>query len=1097
VKRTFPKISSEETATQRGFDVFKAKSEQICSELEDWYYTIKDVISLNEKTLAVLLGFARNLSCLEECNYHLMVLFFELLGLYVKLQIAMQGVPNKVQNIAAFVLAYQQVQGKTDENVETVTRYMTEMMGPQGKTSIEDRLWVTVTSLRLKCEPLSQGVRASTKFLWTSIQRWAPASSFEKQRMFSILVDASKIVQPARTAKYLELEYLNGFREWVQYALLVCPSALQEPEARYCLNKIIYNSFTIPVVREVTFDFAKIWDKTFREYKCGHISQGTKFYLKQHRDAIFKEAYVRANECAMNHRSLRRYLQGQLNQYVCLFTEIPGLAGPKFQLILSLIKLASDEIHWYFHHTDAVPFKEHKINWIPNLAQDPTIIKLMGSCVDLVHLVTKFASVVKDYFVEYIRDVDAPKCEKELKKLFNTHGKKISKIQHETMTNLLREARSITPQTNFTTVKLDFFRTMSFLSSAGSGIPFQDAKPILAVFTEMYTHFTNVLRTEQRLIKNANIGSMIWYTNDIKQVAQWTVTRPKLYGQCMTLLQILGHVKFDLNLKFCPDEQSFVMKTTTAYAERVMTQVCKSILVNFDRSINRAMHLAEVGGLKSQIQKIEQIVSKKGKKNLDHGVAQIPGTESKHGSSEYAMVQAEAQRLGQLLSAVRSVKQVQVFKLVINPYDWLFETLDYHVSGKIEGLFADDVRGVCRPTVALAKLKALQRALTFVEQHIPLNSSDMIRGNILKHYTKISAGTIRDGMKMDSKSQASIQKIARFYWDLINKSNVTFSPLNMQFVTVLAGRKSRGEMHADNYTTQPELKALCQIVGPYGVKAIQSVFLTNLGNSVHEMKRIVAANSVYLGQLDFVDIKSWATNVAKVTEKDEFLTAAIQVGRCLQFISILKRAQRAVQDGSIPFVSQVVDLVTQRLENDTKIEPGKQLCSVLTDSGVHDPVYDMGMKEVFQRVFSSGVVLSHIPKMFACLFAAPLWKNSKFQPEIEGFSNGADSVITSIQMILPAICKSREETMTMLQDFVVLSAYALLHMNSRVEAKDREYRDFHIPSMMIFMSKFMESCKNMSLHVLEECLPFTLMRTKIIEIYERLKLETDEKSTGA
>jgi hypothetical protein len=250
---------------------------------------------------------------------------------------------------------------------------------------------------------------------------------------------------------------------------------------------------------------------------------------------------------------------------------------------------------------------------------------------------------------------------------------------------------------------------------------------------------------------------------------------------------------------------------------------------------------------------------------------------------------------------------------------------------------------------------------------------------------------------------------------------------------------------------------------------------------------------MFLSQLDFVDDKTWWGNVVKVQEKDEFLTTAIQIGRCLRFISLLKAAQRTVQDSDIPFVSQIVQLVTRRIESDGKIVPGRQLCNVLTDSGVEDPMYDFGVKTIFARIFTSNVTLSHLPKMFACLFLSQIWKTSRFQPDNEGFNTGVEAVITSIQTVIPAVSKNENERISMLKDFVILSAYALLHMNSKVESKDRDMRDYHIPSMMVFMSKFMESCKGLSMHVLEECLPFTLMRTKIIEIYEKIQNASEEK----
>mmetsp|Transcript_42137 Transcript_42137/g.68411 ORF Transcript_42137/g.68411 Transcript_42137/m.68411 type:complete len:1142 (-) Transcript_42137:119-3544(-) len=1092
-KRSFPKISCLEARQQiKTFDAFVSKAEAIVNELEDWYRTICDVISFNGKALTALNTFVKNVTTLRKANFHLMMLFFELLGGYVKLQIAMQSVGFKARNIAMYIMALETSQSKKDERLDAVLKYMSEMMGNQD-LKLEERLKVTFATLRQQCEPMTQVVRDSCKFFWSSIQKWAPAESFERHRMFSILYDASKIIQPARTENYLELEYLNGVREWLQYALLVCPAALQEQAARSCLNKIISNYFVTPVFRDITFELCKSWDSTFWDYKCGHISQGTKFYLKTHRDDVFKDAYLKGNECALNHRSLRRYLQVMLRQYVCLFTEIPGLAAPKFQLVLALLKLASDEIHWYFQHTNVKPFKSHKQKWLDPLSKDQNIVKLIAACVDLCQLVSKHADVVREYFIEYIRDIDAPRCISELGKISQKYAKQVPAEVQNAIRVLTEEAKNISPESKFSVIQLNFFRTSCWLSSRGSGVPADEANAALAVVNEMFTHFSNVLQTEQRLVETANIGALIWYKEDFKQVKEWTLGRSDLYQYSMALMQVLEHVRYDLNLRYCPDEQAFIIRATTKFAEFVMEHICRAIIENFDKMLGWANYLKELGGLNPVINKYLSL-NRKGRPKLQE-TAQ-PGVESRYGGQGYYSVQVQAQAVADLLGAVRELRQCQVFKTVINTHDWLYEALDVHVDAKIRGLFESKDQRLCRPSEALSRLRCIQRALTFVEQHIMLNASDILRGAVLKHFANVAAGTIGAPLKTDTKSSAAIQKVGKFYWDVVNHSNTAFSPLKIHFVTRAHGRRHRDDVNAEDFTTHPELRALCHVVGPYGVKAIQSVLLSNLGSSIAEMKRIIANNSVYLGQLDFVDITSWENIVTKVSGKDEFLRLAVQVGRCLQLISTLKTAQRAVQENDIPFVSRIIELVMRRIDKDGKITPGQTLCNVLTDSGVEDPMYDQGLKAVFQRGFSSGVVLSHFPKMFACLFMSEMWKSTRFQPEAEAFSTGVESVITTIQTVIPAICSSREKSMGMLRDFVTLSAHALLHMNSKAEANSRAMRGYHIPSMMIFMSQFMETCKGMSMDILERCLPFTLMRTKIIEIYENLRVQTEEKGAA-
>jgi hypothetical protein len=67
------------------------------------------------------------------------------------------------------------------------------------------------------------------------------------------------------------------------------------------------------------------------------------------------------------HALLRTYLRVELETLISFFREYPGCIPPKIQLIFAVLRLARDEVMWYFRHADVVPYKApRKYQWRPD-----------------------------------------------------------------------------------------------------------------------------------------------------------------------------------------------------------------------------------------------------------------------------------------------------------------------------------------------------------------------------------------------------------------------------------------------------------------------------------------------------------------------------------------------------------------------------------------------------------------------------------------------------------------------------------------------------------------------------------------------------------
>jgi len=62
----------------------------------------------------------------------------------------------------------------------------------------------------------------------------------------------------------------------------------------------------------------------------------------------------------MLHRERRKYLRNALRELVTVFSDQPGLLGPKILYVLMALSFARDEVLWQLRHLDIWPQKPNQ-----------------------------------------------------------------------------------------------------------------------------------------------------------------------------------------------------------------------------------------------------------------------------------------------------------------------------------------------------------------------------------------------------------------------------------------------------------------------------------------------------------------------------------------------------------------------------------------------------------------------------------------------------------------------------------------------------------------------------------------------------------------
>lgn len=112
------------------------------------------------------------------------------------------------------------------------------------------------------------------------------------------------------------------------------------------------------------------------------------------------------------HREKRQFLRAQLRELSLLFSDQPGLLGPKALYLFEGLSMARDEVHWllrhqYLHWCDA----NKPVKLTKNIAKedwmDKSLPELLFLIEELRTLARKYIQVIQRYYVEYLSGADA------------------------------------------------------------------------------------------------------------------------------------------------------------------------------------------------------------------------------------------------------------------------------------------------------------------------------------------------------------------------------------------------------------------------------------------------------------------------------------------------------------------------------------------------------------------------------------------------------------------------------------------------------------------------------------------------------------------
>jgi len=402
-----------------------------------------------------------------------------------------------------------------------------------------------------------------------------------------------------------------------------------------------------------------------------------------------------------------------------------------------------------------------------------------------------------------------------------------------------------------------------------------------------------------------------------------------------------------------------------------------------------------------------------------------------------------------------------------------------------------------RPTVLLKNLRIFLQAVRIIEDHVQVDLNKIIRRIFLEaNFNRYPGPTGQvDALKVNEieKPENKERLSSIFAWWFVNfitkhipqVQTICYSPIRRGFIS----RTSKPFL-AEEYCDIVELEALATLIGPYGVRVIDNEIVKAIVTYVTQIKDTLQANRQTLEELKKTYMKDSPCNdtLKKFKAVDNFVQSSIVIGNCLQFRTLLKEALQEVVHKRIPFIYETINIAKDQYPRNTfTVADFVPVDCYAQDCGIDVSTVDHSLKAAVARLNATDgdkSLWALLPLMYAAAFTSPIIKESQYRLVVEGHINNAHSMVLTIDKLIVIMLSvnnatDEDQIAKSLRQYVEVAAVILLRMKGEnLKTQPRE-----LASMFLFLDKFIQTTKLLTMDVLENTFPYTLLRNTYLELH--------------
>jgi len=1064
IVRKFPAMDSKSSSSQSS--AVGAIKADVIKSLSLYYYTFVDIMDYKDHVTDLLTTMdASQVNFDIAVNYDLTKGYLDVIVTYFCIMILVSRVDDRKAVLGLFNCAYELHNAKSEESFPRLGQMIMDYDPPVKKLAEE-------FIPHSKC--LIQAIQSVAPIFQ---RRCVKAEEWRSIQMLSLLADSTKIMTVTHIDT-MQCEYLSYdvMERWVVVGVVLCHQYLQQGGLVCDLwRQALCGSFVITLCRDEVLTIHSFITSYFDSLKG---------YNK--RVAEVKEFYQQVCQTGPHiHRERRKFLRTALKELATVLTDQPGLLGPKSLYVWMALCLSRDEFLWLLRHSENVPQKKAAATKTEDYV-DRQIPELMFHMEELRGLVKKYYQVLQRYYVQYLSTYDADFLNQLIQGLSvcPEDESMILTSFYSTIAELSVKQVEENEIFDFRGLRMDWYRLQAYTSAAKSGLSLMEHKDLAKHMNSIVYHSKMVDSLDDLLTDTSDLSIYCFYTSVFEHQFKQCMEFPAQHRYSISFPMICGHF-MNATHDLCPEERQSIGTASIQYAHWFLKEMSEEVNQVITAICEEQCMLADKLLPKHCAPQIAVSVNRKKQKSKIPVETEKPGDESyrKH-REEFTRMDKLHMALTELCFAINYCNVINVWEHGFVPREFFTQHLELRFNKALVGMmmYNSETKEVAKPSELLNGIKAIMNVLQSIENYVHIDISRVFNSVLPQQSQPADSFT----------GAATITAIyTKWYLEVllrrVSMGQVVYSPNYKAFVTLVADTDKQLPLQSEEYADLIELRALAELIGPYGMKFLSEGLMRQISCQVDELKKLVHQNKETLVALrsNFDKPEQMKELQKKLLNVDNVLQRMTIVGVLLSFRSLAQEALVDVLDMRIPFLLSSIRDFQQHVPNGQDSMIVNEMASAAGLPCDIDPALCAALRSQKSEAGDDDYTFSCLLMVFVAVALPRLARgdNTSYKAALEAHANNVHCLAKAVNALAGALftVHGPGDVELRLKEFLALASSSLLRLGQETEKEAVKNRE----SVYLLLDEIVQESPFLTMDLLESCFPYALLRTSYHHVYRQ------------
>ncbi|XP_061641243.1 nck-associated protein 1-like isoform X2 [Phyllopteryx taeniolatus] len=1013
-------------------------------------------------------------------NFDFTKSYLDLIITYTSVIVTLARIDEKKALVGMFNCAHEMTKGSRDPSYPRLSQMFVEYEHP----------WKKLTE---EFGPHTQLVTAALLSLRKIYpRRNLPVERWRSAQLLSLLNASAAMLDPAccdtMACEYLSLEVME---RWIIIGFLLCHSSLNSnPSSQELWKMALRSGLYITVTRDELLSIHKVSEDLFDGIK-GY----GRFPEAMHRMQQYGKRVADIKECRDHaiahsgalHRERRHFLRGALKELATVLEDEPGLLGPKALFVFMALSFSRDEVQWLVRHSENMPKIKQPEDYIDN-----QMAELLFHMEKLKGLMRKYHYVVQRYHIQYLAQFDALVLNDTIQNMHVCPEEESVLLSSFVSTLSVLSVKQVESKEefDFRAVRLDWLRLQAYTSVNKAPLLIKDYPDLAKVMNMIQFHTKMVDATEELLQETSNVSILCFYPRVFEKMFCQSSEQMTMKRYLMAFPSVCSHFHWCRH-PLCPEEEEAIekrsLRSCVTFLEQIASQTSAIMLEICAEQCNLNDQLLP----KHCVEAISAARHRKQKKAVPkRGVQkEKPGAESLR---KDRIITTNMDKMHLMLTEICSsyslCSDMVVYEHIIVPTEFLSSHLEIRLSEIIVRManYNQTTQEIARPTELLAGVTAYAASLQTLPSYVTVDMARLLK-NVLLQQTQ----------PLDSRG---VPTLTNFYTNwylesllrLASNSLVVHCPAMHCFVNQISDNNPA--FRAEEFSDISELRALAELLGPYGLKFLSENLMWHVTSQVSELKKLVVENMDVLVQMrnNFDKAEEMANLKRRLTGGENLLKRMTIIGVILSFRWMAQDCLNEVLQKHCPLLMGPIESLKDCISPDTDIKVTLSVFELASAAGMSCDV-DPALVSAIRSMQTDNTSIDTEYKLSCLLLvfiavslpSLALDPNSSYSREHGGHNNNVHCLALAINHVAAAMLTVQNKNIEQhLKEFLLLASSTLLQLGQNEEKGESKNRE----SVYLLLHMIVEESAFLSQDMLESCFPYVLLRNAYREVYKSIAI---------